>query len=47
MWRRPLNSIPNHYRLQKAREDAWQDTYLSAGLDDEQVYDENGLENSI
>ena len=47
MWRRPLNSIPNHYRSRKAREDTWQDTYLGAGLDDEQVYDVNGLENSI
>ena len=31
--------ILNHYRLKKAREDAWWDRYSSGGLDDEQVYD--------
>ena len=29
----------NHHRSQKARENAWWDTYSSIGLDDEQVYD--------
>ena len=33
----------NHYRLQRAREDAWCDMYLSEGLDDWQVYDRDGL----
>ena len=47
MWRRPLNSIFNHYRLQKARKAAQQDRYLSARLDDKQVDDGNGLEETI
>ena len=42
-----MNSIFNHYRSQKAKEDAQYDTYLSIGLDDEQVYDGSGLEDSI
>ena len=29
----------NHHRSQKARENAWWDTYSSIGLDDQQVYD--------
>ena len=33
----------NHYRLQRVREDAWWDMYLSEGLDDWQVYDRDGL----
>ena len=33
----------NHYRLQRAREDAWWDMYSSEGLDDWQVYDWDGL----
>ena len=47
MQRRPVNSVFNHYRSQKARKDAQQDRYLSAGLDDEQVDDGNGLEETI
>ena len=37
----------NHYRSQRAREDAWQDTYSSAGLDDEQMYDGDDLKKFI
>ena len=33
----------NHHRSQRTREDAWQDIYLSIGLDDEQVYNQDGL----
>ena len=33
----------NHYRLQRAGEDAWWDMYLSEGLDDWQVYNRDGL----
>ena len=47
MWRRPLNSVFNHYRSQKARKDAQQDKYLNARLDDEQVDNGNGLEQTI
>ena len=47
MWRRPLNSVFNHYRLQKARKAAQQDRYLSAKLDDKQVDDRNDLEETI
>ena len=47
MWRRPLNSIFNHYRLQKARKAAQYDRYLNARLDDKQVDDGNGLEEII
>ena len=43
MWRRPLNSVFNHYRPQKTRKTAQQDKYLSAELDDKQVDDGNGL----
>ena len=41
MWRRPLNSVFNHYRPQKTRKAAQQDRYLSVGLDDKQVDDWN------
>ena len=37
MWRRPLNSVFNHYHLQKIRKAAEDDRDLSAGLDDKQV----------
>ena len=47
MWRRPLNSVFNYYRPQKTRKAAQQDRYLSAGLDDKQVDDGNGLEGTI
>ena len=47
MWRRPLNSVFNHYRPQKTRKVAQQDKYLSAGLDDKQVDDENELVKTI
>ena len=47
MWRRPLNSVFNYYRSQEARKDAQYDKYLSARLDDEQVDDGNGLEETI
>ena len=47
MWRRPLNSVFNHYHLQKARKAAQYDRYLSARLNDKQVDDENGLEETI
>ena len=47
MWRRPLNSVFNHYRLQKAKKAAQQDRYLSVKLDDKQVDDGNGLEENI
>ena len=33
----------NHYRLQKAKEDAWWDMYSSEGLDNWQVYDRDDL----
>ena len=47
MWRRPLNSIFNHYHSQKTRKAAKWDRDLSAGLDDKQVDDGNGLEGTI
>ena len=37
MWRRPLNSVFNHYRPQKIRKAAQEDRDLRAGLDDKQV----------
>ena len=37
----------NHHRSQKARENAWWDTYSSIGLDDEQVYDGDDLKKFI
>ena len=43
MWRRPLNSVFNHYHLQKTRKAAQEDRDLSAGLDDKQVDDGNEL----
>ena len=33
----------NHYRSQRAKEDAWWDMYSNEGLDDWQVYDWDGL----
>ena len=33
----------NHHRSQRVKEDAWQDIYSSIGLDDGQVYDQDGL----
>ena len=47
MWRKPLNSIFIYYRPQKTRKAAQQDRYLSAGVDDKQVDDGNGLEGTI
>ena len=41
MWRRPLNSVFNHYLPQEIREAAKEDRYLSAGLDGKQVDDGN------
>ena len=41
MWRRPLNSVFNHYYPQKIKKVAGEDRDLSAGLDDKQVDDEN------
>ena len=41
MWRRPLNSVFNHYHSQKIRKAAEEDKDLSAGLDDKQVDGEN------
>ena len=37
MWRRPLNSVFNHYHPQKISKAAEEDRDLSAGLDDKQV----------
>ena len=37
MWRRPLNSVFNHYYPQKIKKAAGEDRDLSAGLDDKQV----------
>ena len=37
----------NHYRSQRAKEDAWQDTYSSAGLDNEQMYDGDDVKKFI
>ena len=37
MWKRPLNSVFNHYHSQKIRKAAQEDRDLSAGLDDKQV----------
>ena len=48
MWRRPLNSVFNHYHSQKIRKVAQEDRDLSAGLDDKQVdmgMNEKGLYN--
>ena len=47
VWRKPLNSVFNHYRLQKTKKAAQHDRYLSAGLDDKQVDNGNGLEMTI
>ena len=47
MWRRPLNSVFNYYRLQKTRKAAQQDRYLSVGLDDKQVDNGNELVRAI
>ena len=47
MWKRPLNSVINRYRSQKVRKATQQDRYLSARLDDKQVDDGNGLEETI
>ena len=33
----------NHHHLRRAKEDAWWDIYLSKGLNDEQVYDQDSL----
>ena len=41
MWRRPLNSVFNHYHPQKIRKAAEDDRDLIARLDDKQVNDEN------
>ena len=41
MWRRPLNSVFNHYPPQKIRKAAKEDRYLSARLDGKQVDDGN------
>ena len=48
MWRRPLNSVFNHYRPQKIRKAAQEDRDFSVGLDDKQVDNRNkwkGLHN--
>ena len=37
MWKKPLNSIFNHYYSQKIKKAAQEDRDLSAGLDDKQV----------
>ena len=37
MWRRPLNSVFNHYYPQKTKKAAGEDRDLNAGLDDKQV----------
>ena len=37
IWRRPLNSVFNHYHSQKIRKAAQEDRDWSAGLDDKQV----------
>ena len=47
MWRRPLNSVFNHYHSQKTRKAVEEDRDLSAGLDDEQVDDGNELGRTI
>ena len=33
----------NHHHSRRAKEDAWWDIYLSGGLDDEQVHDQDSL----
>ena len=33
----------NYHHSQRAREDAWWDIYSGEGLDDQQVYDRDGL----
>ena len=47
MWRRPLNSVFNHNRLQKAKKTTQKDIYLSVRLDDKQVDDGNDLVKTI
>ena len=37
----------NHHYSQRAKEDTWWDIYLSGGLDDEQVYDQNSLKKKL
>ena len=39
----PKQCSLNHHCSHKARKDAWQDIYLSIGLNDGQVYDQDGL----
>ena len=43
MEKTPKQCSLNHHRSQRTKEDAWQDIYSSIGLDDEQVYDQDGL----
>ena len=47
MWRRPLNSVFNHYHSQKTRKAAQENRDLSAGLDDKLVDDGNELGRTI
>ena len=47
MWRRPLNSVFNHYHSQKTKKAAQENRELSAGLDDKQVDDGNELGKTI
>ena len=47
MWRRPLNSVFNHYHSSKIRKVVQEDRDLSGGLDEKQVDDENELERTI
>ena len=37
IWRRPLNSVFNHYYSKKIKKAAQEDRNLSVGLDDKQV----------
>ena len=39
----PKQCSLNHHYSQRVKEDAWQDIYSSIGLDDGQVYDQDGL----
>ena len=47
MWRRPLNSVFNHYHSQKTRKAAQENRHLSLGLDDKLVDDGNELGRTI
>ena len=47
MWRRPLNSVVSTTTIHRKPEKKLNKTYLSIGLDDEQVYDRDDFKKTI